>query len=62
MRQPAPTVNARLAQSGVVGGYDLSADYPEMTNQMLVCVTEQNTREQIDAFVKEVSDSGSRGE
>ncbi|HEY3129310.1 MAG TPA: aminomethyl-transferring glycine dehydrogenase subunit GcvPA [Acidobacteriota bacterium] len=59
-RQPASTVNTRLAQSGMVGGYDLSADYPEMTNQMLVCVTEQNTREQIDRFVELVSSTGSR--
>ncbi len=52
--QPVAPINARLAQSGMVGGYDLSADYPEMTNQMLVCVTEQNSKEQIDGFVKGV--------
>jgi glycine dehydrogenase subunit 1 len=50
--EPVSEVNARLAKLGIVGGYDLAADYPDMTNQMLVCVTEQNTREEIDRFVK----------
>ena len=36
---------------GILGGYDLEKDYPFAKNQMLVCVTEMNTRKQIDALV-----------
>lgn len=45
------TINDHLIQRGIIGGYDLSRDYPDMENQMLVCVTEMNTRDEIDALV-----------
>ena len=45
-------MNRRLAREGIVGGYDLAADYRDMENHMLVCVTEQNSRDQIDRFVE----------
>ncbi len=35
----------------MIGGYNLSQDYPEAENQMLVAVTETNSREEIEAFV-----------
>ena len=35
----------------IVAGYDLSCDYPEWDNSMLVAVTEMNTREEIDRLV-----------
>jgi glycine dehydrogenase subunit 1 len=41
-----------LAEHGILGGYDLGADYPERENQMLVAVTEMNTRQEIDRLVK----------
>jgi len=50
--QPVPETNRRLAREGIVGGYDLAADYRDMENHMLVCVTEQNSRDQIDRFVE----------
>ncbi len=37
---------------GIQGGYDLSVDYPHLGNAMLVCVTEMNTKEDIDQFVQ----------
>jgi glycine dehydrogenase subunit 1 len=40
---------------GIVGGYDLERDYPELRNTMLVCVTEMNTREEIDTLVRALS-------
>jgi glycine dehydrogenase subunit 1 len=54
VRTPRPVVeiNERLAREGIIGGYDLSSDYAGMENHMLVCVTEQNTRRQIDRFVE----------
>jgi glycine dehydrogenase subunit 1 len=48
---PAAAINARLRAQKIVGGYDLSRDYPHLQNAMLVAVTEVNTREQIDEFV-----------
>jgi len=32
----------------IVGGYDLSADYPQLGKAMLIAVTEMNSREEID--------------
>ncbi|MEP6706599.1 MAG: aminomethyl-transferring glycine dehydrogenase subunit GcvPA [Pyrinomonadaceae bacterium] len=43
---------ARLAQEkGIDGGIALSRFYSDRPNEFLVCVTEMNTREQIDALV-----------
>jgi glycine dehydrogenase subunit 1 len=43
-------INAKLLDQGIIGGYDLGHDYPELTNHLLVAVTEQRTREEIDFF------------
>jgi glycine dehydrogenase subunit 1 len=54
VRVPAPVadVNARLyEQFGIVGGYDLGADYPRLKDHMLIAVTEVNTRASIDRLV-----------
>jgi glycine dehydrogenase subunit 1 len=51
--RPASEVNAHLFDEwGIIGGYDLSDDYANRPNQMLLCVTEMNTREEIDALVE----------
>ena len=50
--RPVKEINAALREQKIVGGYDLSKDYPPLGNAMLVAATEMNTREQIDAFVK----------
>jgi glycine cleavage system P protein (glycine dehydrogenase) subunit 1 len=50
--RPVKEINAALREQKIVGGYDLSKDYPHLGNAMLVAVTEMNTREQIDAFVR----------
>jgi glycine dehydrogenase subunit 1 len=34
----------------IIGGLDISRYYPERVNEFLICVTELNTREQIDAL------------
>lgn len=49
-------VNDALLDKGIIGGYDLGRDFPELENAMLVAVTEIRTKEEIDQFVKEVGD------
>jgi len=50
--KPVDEVNLFLLDRGIIGGYDLSQGYPHMEGCMLVCVTELNTREQIDDLVE----------
>ncbi len=49
--KPVAEINPLLLKKGILGGYDLEQDYPERKNQMLVCVTEMNSRSQIDRLV-----------
>jgi glycine dehydrogenase subunit 1 len=49
--RPVKEVNTKLLESGFIGGYDLGIDYG-FENQMLVAVTEQRTKEEIDQFVE----------
>jgi glycine dehydrogenase subunit 1 len=44
-------VNEKLLEAGIIGGFDLGSDYG-FENRMLVAVTEQRTREEIEQFVK----------
>lgn len=44
-------VNRRLRERGIIGGYELGRSYPELADVMLFCVTEMNTRAQIDELV-----------
>jgi glycine dehydrogenase subunit 1 len=45
--KPVKGILAKLAQLGIQGGYDLSADYPELGNSMLVCATETKTEDDL---------------
>ncbi len=44
-------INARLLDRGIVGGLPLGPLYPEMGHALLLCVTEQRTKDEIDALV-----------
>jgi len=48
-------INNALLEKKIIGGFPLRKFYPELGNAALWCVTEMNTREQIDAAAKEVS-------
>ncbi len=58
LRMPvAPeTLNARLAEHGILGGLALGRWYPELADGWLVCVTEARSRAQIDALAEAVED------
>lgn len=45
-----------LDQHGMIGGYDLRCSFPEFGDAMLLCATETNTREEMDAFVAVLAD------
>jgi glycine dehydrogenase subunit 1 len=48
-------------EKGILGGFDLSQDYPELGEAILVCTTEMRTEEEIDLYVdamREVLTSG----
>ncbi len=53
VRCPRPVAEIALALefASIVGGYDLAQDYPHLGHAMLVCVTEMNTKEDIDRLV-----------
>lgn len=45
---PVSDLNDRLLEYGIIGGYGLAGDYPDLDKHMLLCVTERNTRAEID--------------
>jgi glycine dehydrogenase subunit 1 len=60
VRCPVPPrqINALLREHGIVGGYDLGRDYPELSDCMLFCVTEKRTKSEIDALVEALGEIG----
>jgi glycine dehydrogenase subunit 1 len=51
----------RMAEHGILAGIPLSGDYPELPGGMLIAVTEQRTRGELDGYVdalREVVDRG----
>ena len=48
-------INEHLLAHGIIGGLDISTEVP---NGMLVCVTEMNTREEIDRLVTALAEIG----
>ena len=46
--RPVEEILTSLKQEGIIGGYPLKSYYPDLENCLLVCVTELNTREEMD--------------
>ena len=42
----------KLSDQGIIGGLPLKRFYPEMKNEILICVTEKHSREDIDRLVE----------
>jgi glycine dehydrogenase subunit 1 len=55
--RPVAPVIAELARRGIVGGFDLSNDYPELGNALLVCATETRTREDIQKYADALAET-----
>lgn len=45
-------VSKELLNNGILGGYDLSEEYPQYDKSILYCVTEKRTKEEIDKLVQ----------
>ena len=45
-------INARLWQTGILGGLNLSRFYQDMSNHILLCVTEMRSRAEIDKLIR----------
>jgi glycine dehydrogenase subunit 1 len=56
--RPAAEINAALRGRAIVGGYDLREDEPQLGDAMLLCVTEMNTKGDIDDLVAALRDLG----
>ena len=54
--KPAAEVNQALLQAGIIGGYDLGQDYPGLENQLMLAVTEANSKKQIDKLVSALAE------
>ena len=52
---PPAEINDRLMQNGIIGGLDVSDRFP---NGILLCVTEMNSRQEIDALVGALAQIG----
>jgi len=55
--RPVAPVIAELARHGIIGGYDLSTDYPELGNALLVCATETRTAEDIQKYANALTET-----
>lgn len=52
--KPVLEINKKLLEKGIIGGYDLGLEYPELENHTLIAVTELRTKEEIDQLVAEM--------
>lgn len=51
LHQPVSKINQQLLKKGYIGGYDLEPEYG-FENTMLIAVTEQRTKEEIEHFIE----------
>jgi glycine dehydrogenase subunit 1 len=49
--KPWADIEGFLLEKGVIGGLPITKAYPELTNCVLICVTESHNKEDIDRFV-----------
>ncbi len=44
-----------LSDRNILGGYDLSGEYPELGDALLICATEKRTADELDRFCQELA-------
>jgi glycine dehydrogenase subunit 1 len=54
--RPVIEVNDLLLDHDILGGYDLSQEYPQLDHHMLLAVTEMNSREDIDQLMEALAE------
>ena len=54
--RPVGPVLESLAASDILGGFDLSGDYPELGNALLICATETKIDEDLEAYAAALRD------
>jgi glycine dehydrogenase subunit 1 len=52
LKSPVETAQKRAAAAGILAGYSIGNDYPELADCLLIAVTEKRTRGQIDRLVE----------
>lgn len=52
LARPVAEVLQLLAAQGILGGYDLTADFPELGQALLICVTEMRTETEIAEYAE----------
>ncbi|MCB1737026.1 MAG: aminomethyl-transferring glycine dehydrogenase subunit GcvPA [Gammaproteobacteria bacterium] len=55
LEHPVEEVGRSLAAQNIIGGYDLSAHYPELGNAMLVCATETKTEGDLNKYAENLN-------
>jgi len=48
----ARLVNEKLQAAGIIGGYELHKDYPELENTLLFCATEMLSKDDMDKVIE----------
>lgn len=56
-KEPVNSINERLFEHKIIGGYSLEKEFPSLGNAWLVAVTEARTAEEIDRFVETAGDT-----
>lgn len=58
LNQPVAAVNEKLLADHIIGGLDLETYYPELKQCMLLCVTENRSRQDIDLLIERLGAIG----
>jgi glycine dehydrogenase subunit 1 len=56
LKTPVVPVLDALKARGIIGGFDLGRDYPELGQALLVCATETRTAADIDRYARSMAD------
>lgn len=59
--QSVSAVLEGMLARGILGGLDLTGDYPELGNTMLVCTTETKTQADLEAFASALAETQAAG-